>query len=77
MDRRELTPQQCGGALILLRRHCVVARPSNEISIEGLLTEATLRAAQMANSSEKDNLEGVAKEWSALAEWVEQRHRYS
>jgi len=43
----------------------------------GLANEATLRAAQMANSSEKDKLEEVAKEWSALAEWVERRHRYS
>src|SRR5262249_39519306 len=36
----------------------------------GLANEATLRAAQMANSAEKDKLEEVAKEWSALAEWV-------
>ena len=43
----------------------------------GLANEATLRATQMANSFEKDKLEGVAKEWSELAEWVEQRHRYS
>ena len=43
----------------------------------GLANEATLRAAQMANLSEKDKLEEVAKEWSALAEWVERRHRYS
>ena len=43
----------------------------------GLANEATLRAAQMANSSKKDKLQEVAKEWSALAEWVERRHRYS
>jgi hypothetical protein len=43
----------------------------------GLANEATLRAAQMANASEKDELEEVAKEWSTLAEWVERRHRYS
>ena len=43
----------------------------------GLANEATLRAAQVANSSEKGKLEEVAKEWSALAEWAEQRHRYS
>jgi len=43
----------------------------------GLANEATLRAAQMANSCEKDKLEEVAKEWSALAEWVERRHRYA
>jgi hypothetical protein len=43
----------------------------------GLANEATLHAAQMANSSKKDKLEEVAKEWSALAEWVERRHRYS
>jgi transglycosylase associated protein len=39
--------------------------------------EATLRAAQLVSSSEKDKLEEVAKQWSALAQWVEQRHRYS
>ena len=43
----------------------------------GLANEATLRAAQMPNSSKRDKLEEVAKEWSALAEWVERRHRYS
>ena len=43
----------------------------------GLANEATLRAAQMANSSKKDKLEEVAKEWSVLAEWVDRRHRYS
>jgi hypothetical protein len=43
----------------------------------GLANEATLRAAQMANASEKDELKEVAKEWSTLAEWVERRHRYS
>ena len=43
----------------------------------GLAKEATLRAAQMANASEKDKLEEFAKEWSTLAEWVERRHRYS
>jgi hypothetical protein len=43
----------------------------------GLANEATLHAAQMPNSSKKDKLEEVAKEWSALAEWVERRHRYS
>jgi hypothetical protein len=42
----------------------------------GLANEATLHAAQMPNSSKKDKLEEVAKEWSALAEWVERRHRY-
>jgi hypothetical protein len=34
----------------------------------GLANEARLRAAQAANLSEKDKLEEVAKEWSALAE---------
>jgi len=43
----------------------------------GLANEATSRAAQMANPSEKHKLEKVAKEWSALAEWVERRHSYS
>ena len=42
-----------------------------------LANETTLHAVQMANSSEKNKLEEVAKEWSALAEWVERRQRYS
>jgi len=41
----------------------------------GLAHEATLRAAQTATSFEKDKFEEAAKEWSALAEWAEQKHR--
>ena len=36
----------------------------------GLANEATLRAAQMANSSKKDKLEEVAKEWWSMTAWV-------
>jgi hypothetical protein len=32
-----------------------------------------LRAAQAINLSETDKFEKVAKEWSALAEWAEQK----
>jgi hypothetical protein len=38
-----------------------------------LANEATLRAAQAANLSERDKFEEVAKEWSALAEWAAQK----
>ena len=38
-----------------------------------LANEARLRAAQAANLSESDKFEEVAKEWSALAEWAEQK----
>ena len=40
-----------------------------------LANEATLRAAQAASLSEKDKFEEVAMEWSALAQWAEQKQR--
>jgi hypothetical protein len=39
----------------------------------GLANKARLRAAQAINLSETDKFEKVAKEWSALAEWAEQK----
>jgi len=41
----------------------------------GLANEAMLRAVRAADLSEKDKFEEVAKEWSALAEWAEQKRR--
>ena len=41
----------------------------------GLANEAMLRAVRAADLSEKDKFEEVAREWSALAEWAEQKHR--
>ena len=40
-----------------------------------LANEAMLRAVRAADLSEKDKFEEVAKEWSALAEWAEQKRR--
>jgi hypothetical protein len=37
--------------------------------------DAKLRAAQAASLSEKDKFEEVAMEWSALAQWAEQKQR--
>ena len=39
----------------------------------GIANKARLRAAQAINLSETDKFEKVAKEWSALAEWAEQK----
>jgi hypothetical protein len=40
-----------------------------------LAREATLRAAQAATHAARDRFEEAAIEWSALAEWAEQKGR--
>src|SRR5262249_39727375 len=68
---RRITSLSGGGKATKKRQNELAKKRFSMLSwaefYRGLANEATLRAAQMVNASEKDKLEEVAKEWSTLA----------